>query len=82
MLRLRPGDAYPAAWLVTHLRVVQLPPAKKTHVFLVDPTSPACPDDPRKKTRCVKLCKILDADLSILAETGHAALAQLVRVSR
>ena len=68
--------------------MIESSPTKKTPVFLVDPTSPACPDDPRKKTRCVKLCKILNADLSILAEAGkmcrpaHAALAQLVRVSR
>ena len=65
-MRLSLGDAHPAAWLAAHLRILQLPPAKKTDVFLVDTTGTVYPDDPRKKTCCAKLCMFLNAALSIL----------------
>ena len=70
-MRLSLGDAHPAAWLAAHLRILQLPPAKKTDVFppLVDTTGTVYPDDPRKKTCCAKFRKFLNSYLSILAET-------------
>ena len=38
--------------------------------FLVDTTGTVYPDDSRKKTCCAKLCKFLNAALSILSEAG------------
>ena len=53
------------------LRAVPAPSStKKTSVFLVDTTGTVYPDDPRKKTCCAKLCKFLNAALSILTGAG------------
>ena len=51
----------------TGLLSVPLTSTKKTHILLVDPIGPACPENYHKKTRRVKLHKIPNAILSIMA---------------